>query len=170
MDDSFADFVHTRASSLVRTAHLLTGDRGHAEDLVQSSLLVAYQSWGKIREPASAEAYVRTILVRRVISWRRRRWRGELPTEHVPEPGTPAEDGIVERVSLWPQVLRLPERQRAVLVLAYYEDLSEAQIAEVLGCSVGTVKSHRARGLRSLRQSYDPAAADAHGRDREEAQ
>jgi len=169
VDDSFVEFVHTRAASLLRTAYLLTGDHGHAEDLVQSSLLSACQSWGSIRDSASSEAYVRTILVRRAISWRRRRWRGELPFGHLPEHPAPSDDVVEERASLWPQVLQLPERQRAVLVLAYYEDLPETAIAEVLGCSIGTVKSHRARGLRSLRQCYAAGATAEDGRRREEA-
>lgn len=161
VDESFVVFVHARSAALLRTAYLLTGDRGHAEDLVQSSLLAAHGSWSRIREPAAAEAYVRRILVRRATSWRKRRWRSELVTDALPEPRAghdPASrDG---HDSLWPLVLRLSDRQRAVVVLTYYEDLAEAEVARMLGCSVGAVKSHRARALRALRESLgagDPA-------------
>lgn len=160
VDESFVAFVHARSAALLRTAYLLTGDRGHAEDLVQSSLLAAYRSWSRIREPAATEAYVRRILVRRTLSWRKRRWRSELVTDAVPETLGGQEPASSEtHDSLWPLVLALSERQRAVVVLTYYEDMAEAEVARLLGCSVGTVKSHRARALRALRERL--AAGDA---------
>lgn len=147
----FADFVHARTSALVRTAFLMTGDRGHAEDLVQTSLLAAHRTWSSIDEP---EAYVRAVLMRRFLSWRRRLWHGEIPTAELPDHGSPDAD-VEDRLALWQQVLELPVRQRAVIVLAYYEDRSEADIAQALGCSTGAVKSHRARALRRLREQID---------------
>jgi len=153
VDESFVEFVHARSAALVRTAFLLTGDRGAAEDLVQSSLLAAYRRWSRIREPAARQAYVHAILVRQTLSWRHRRWRSEVSTEVMPErTGNEQFSTSDDRWSLWPLVLKLSERQRAVVVLAYYEDYSEADIAGVLGCSVGAVKSHRARALSALRQ------------------
>ncbi len=159
VDESFVEFVHARSAALLRTAYLLTGDHGHAEDLVQSSLLAAYRSWSRIRDPAATEAYVRRILVRRTLSWRQRRWRSELITGAVPEqPGRDEPQSGASHDSLWPLVLQLSERQRAVVVLTYYEDMAEAEVARLLGCS-GTVKSHRARALRALRERL--AAGDA---------
>ena len=157
IDESFVEFVHARSAALMRTAYLLTGDRGVAEDLVQSSLLAAFRSWSRIREPAARAAYVQTILVRQTLSWRHRRGRSDVLMPTVPEPAHTGEWSVSdERTSLWPLVLTLSERQRAVVVLAYYEDLRETDIAAVLGCSTGAVKSHRARALRALRERLTP--------------
>lgn len=153
-DRAFADFVAARSTALLRTAFLLTGDRALAEDLVQESLFAAYRSRARVREFAALEGYVRTTMVRTHISWRRRRSSGEIPSAELPDTGRTQEEPPTLGET-WPAVLRLPPKQRVVIVLSYYEDLSESQIAEQLGCSVGTVKSHRARALETLRRQLD---------------
>jgi RNA polymerase sigma-70 factor (sigma-E family) len=156
-DAAFTEFVATRSVVLLRTAYLLTGDRHLAEDLLQTALVKAYPLWGGLREPRAAEAYVRTAMVRTLINWRQRRaWTRERVAAEPPDVGVaPAGDEIDTRVRLWPVVLTLPPRQRAVIVLRYYEDLTEPQTAAVLGCSTGAVKSHHARAMRSLRARLD---------------
>lgn len=146
--DSFTEFVHARRRALLRTAYLMCGDAHDAEDLVQVALAKAVPRWRRIED--DPEPYVRTILVRENIDrWRRRRWR-ELPSDAPPEHFAPAHDPDT-RVSLHRALGDLAPRQRAVVVLRYLEDLSEAQTARVLGCSVGTVKSQAHDGLRRLR-------------------
>jgi RNA polymerase sigma-70 factor (sigma-E family) len=155
-DDEFADFVAARYRALVRTGLGLTGDIGHAEDLAQSALIKTYLSWGRLREPANAEAYARRTLVRLALRERRRRWRGEISAERMPEPaatvmpGTYREDLALDVRSA---LAALPADQRAVLVLRYFDDQSEADTAQTLGISPGTVKSRAARGLASLRRA-----------------
>lgn len=151
-EEGFARFMADRYPGLVRTAFLLTGDRGHAEDLAQAALLRTFLAWGRLRDPGNAEAYTRTIMARLAIRWGRRRWRGELPVATVDRP--PAEDGTgaVDQADLALRALALlPVGQRAVLVLRYYEQRSEAEIARILRCPPGTVKSRGARGLAALR-------------------
>jgi RNA polymerase sigma-70 factor (sigma-E family) len=159
-DAVFTEFVTTRSVSLLRTAYLLTGDRHLAEDLLQTALIKAYPLWGRIREPRAAESYVRTAMVRTLINWRKRHaWTRERAAADPPDIATPADgDDIDTRVRLWPIVLALPPRQRAVIVLRYYEDLTESQTAEILGCSIGAIKSHNARALRTLRARLDSTA------------
>jgi RNA polymerase sigma-70 factor (sigma-E family) len=149
----YISFVRTRSTALLRTAYLLTGDHGHAEDLVQTALAKAYVARGRIREPRALEAYVRRTLVTTAISWRRKRsWRGERPIgEHVDRSVPAGTDELDERARVWSVVQALPARQRAVIVLRFYEDLTEAQTATVLGCSVGTVKAQAHRALARLR-------------------
>jgi RNA polymerase sigma-70 factor (sigma-E family) len=159
-EEAYAAFVAARWPSLFRTSYLLTGDRSAAEDLLQTALLKAYVAWNRVEAAAAPEAYVRAILVNSLVSARRRRGSAELALAAVPEtPVASHEHGVVERSAMWERVRRLPPRQRAVVVLRYYEDLSERQIAQALGCSVGTVKSQASDALRSLRR--DLAAADA---------
>ena len=151
---SFDDFVATRSTRLLRTAYLLTHDRALAEDLVQTSLAKAWFAWGRI--DGQPDAYVRRVMVNTYSSWWRRRWNGEEATAEVPESGVGArgrtEDGRVDdRTDLWRALARLPRRQRAVVVLRFYEDLSEIETAEILQCSVGTVKSQASRALAKLR-------------------
>ena len=145
----FDPFVATRTQALLRTAYLLVQDEDLAEDLLQTALTKAWFVWEDIEHP---EAYVRRVLVTTSASWWRRRWTRELPTAHLPERAVPAaaspED---ERQDLWHAVGLLPRRQRAVVVLRYLEDRSEAETAELLGCSVGTVKSQCAKALAKLR-------------------
>ena len=148
----FHDFVVTRSPALLGTAYLLTGDRHRAEDLVQSALAKALRHWSRIRQQGTAEPYVRRIMVNEQRSWLRARRVREYPVAELPERadtgGDPA--GISERDAVWRALQQLPPRTRAVLVLRYWEDRSEAESAELLGCSVGTVKSLASRGLRRL--------------------
>jgi len=146
--DDFEAFVAARYGALLRTAYLLTGDHHDAEDLLQQALVKAVGAWGRIT--GDPEPYVRTILVRQNISrWRRRRWR-ELTTDAPPETAV-ADDGTEDRIALHRALGVLAPRQRAVIVLRYYDDLTEVQTAEALGISVGTVKSQTRDALRRLR-------------------
>lgn len=148
----FDDFVAARSGALLRTAYLLTRDHALAEDLLQTALTKAWFSWAKIE---SHEAYVRRILVNTYTSWWRRKWNGEQPTQELVEGSVDhPEEGAHD---LWTALGRLPRRQRAVVVLRYFEDLTEAQTADLLGCSVGTVKSQTSKALAKLR--IDPAVA-----------
>ena len=147
-----------RRSALLRTAYLLTGDHHGAEDLVQSTLIKVVPKSSRIRD--CAEPYVRRVLAREAVSrWRGRRWR-EITTDVVPE--TPHQDNI-ERISLLEELRRLSPRQRAVVVLRYFDDLTEADTAAALGISVGTVKSHTRDALALLRvqESDDERSAAA---------
>lgn len=155
-DDEFAAFVAARYRALVRTGLLLIGDSGHAEDLAQSALIRTYLAWGRLRDPANAEAYARRTLVRLALRARQRRWIGEIAAEQVPERGAsmptgPGQDDLVLDVRR--ALAALPAGQRAVLVLRYLDDQSEAETARLLGISPGTVKSRTARGLASLRHA-----------------
>ena len=156
-DATFDDFVAARSRALLRTAYLLTHDHALAEDLLQTSLTKAWFAWRRIE--GDAEPYVRRILVNTYASWWRRTWNGEHPTDDLPERAA-AEAGA-EPTDLWQAMARLPRRQRAVVVLRYFEDLTEAQTADLLGCSVGTVKSQCSKALAKLR--IDPALAEAEG-------
>lgn len=154
-DDEFAEFVAARYRALVRTALGLTGDLGHAEDLTQSALIKTYLSWGRLRDPANAEAYARQTLVRLALRERQRRWHGEISSDPIPEPpglipGNEHEDLALD---IRRALAALPLDQRAVIVLRYLDDQSESQIAQVLGISRGTVKSRAARGLIGLRKA-----------------
>ena len=159
---SFEDFVRARSGSLLRTALLLTGQRAEAEDLVQIALERAYRHWPGICRSEGPERYVRTILARASAErWRRlaRRPERAMPAaEHGPvEPDRTNE--IADRDYLLWALAALPPRQRAVLVLRYFDDLSEAETAQMLGCSLGTVKSQTARGLARLRVTADSPTA-----------
>jgi len=163
-DASYVDFVSGRWPALFRLAYLLTGSQERAEDLLQSVLMKAYASWGRIHRMESPDAYVRRMLVNGAISAGRRGWRREHPTGRVPD--TPVgghEQQYVDRDALWSIVQGLPPRQRAVVVLRFYEDLSESEIARVLDCSPGTVKSQASDALRSLRRTLvtTPEGGDA---------
>jgi RNA polymerase sigma-70 factor (sigma-E family) len=152
---SFEDFVCARSSSLLRTALLLTGrNRADAEDLLQIALERAYRHWPKLCREDEPERYVRRILVNASADrWRRRARRHEEPMPAAgTEPAVP--DGtalVVDRQYLLGALAQLPPRQRAVLVLRYFDDMSERETAQLLGCSLGTVKSHAARALAHLR-------------------
>ena len=154
---TFDDFVAARSRALLRTAYLLTHDHALAEDLLQTSLAKPWFAWGRV--DGNPEPYVRRILVNTYASWWRRKWNGEHPTEDLPE--RVAEEPGAEPTDLWRAMERLPRRQRAVVVLRYFEDLTEVQTAELLGCSVGTVKSQCSKALAKLR--IDPALAEAEG-------
>jgi RNA polymerase sigma-70 factor (sigma-E family) len=158
----FREFVAGRSTALLRTAYLLVGgDWALAEDLLQAALLKTYLSWGRIRDKQAVEAYTRTILATTATSWWRRRSSGERATGQLPEGIDPDRTaGVDDRDQLWRIVRALPPRQRAVLVLRFYEDCSEAEIARTLGLSVGTVKSHTSRALASLRVALDTMGAN----------
>ena len=149
-DAEFTEFVHASWASLYRTAYLMLGDRGEAEDLVQTTLAKTYASWSKVRAVEAAPAYARTVLVNTASSWfRKKSWRNERPTETLPDHHH--ESDLTNRPALIDALAQLPPRQRAVIVLRYYEDLSVAQAASALGCSEGTVKSQTSDALGRLR-------------------
>jgi RNA polymerase sigma-70 factor (sigma-E family) len=153
-DAAFVDFVETRGTSLLRTARLLCASGSDAEDLVQTALEKAYRHWDRIEKDGNPEPYVRRILVNTVISKeRRRRVLQEIHVAAPPERPAPAgTDGVELRGELMAELRTLGPRQRAVVVLRYWEDMSEKDTAKVLGCSVGTVKSQAARALEQLRR------------------
>ena len=161
-DADFSAYLAARQPALLRTAYLLTGQRADAEDLLQVSLAKLYLAWDRVRDRESVDAYVRRIMVNEQNSLWRRAWkRRELAVDEVPEqaPHTDRpDDGSSD--ALWSFVQSLPKKQRAVVVLRYYEELSEAETADVLGISVGTVKSQCSRALAALREraprSLDP--------------
>jgi RNA polymerase sigma-70 factor (sigma-E family) len=154
LDSEFVAFARRRGPHHLRTAVLLTGDWHTAEDLVQTCLAKLYRVWHRLDTDVDPDGYLRRMLVNTQRSWWRARWRQEAPVEVVPDRAIEG-DGQ-ERHALADTVRRalaaLPVRQRAVLVLRYFEDLSEAQVADLLGCSVGTVKTHTSRGIRRLRE------------------
>ncbi|WP_028644568.1 SigE family RNA polymerase sigma factor [Nocardioides sp. URHA0020] len=160
MSASYEEFVAARGPALFRTAYLLTGSRADAEDLVQVSLVKLFVSWSRAARAKSVEGYARRVLVNAYISGRR-------PARHTREhlvsspPDVAMRDPEVDTaLTLWPHVRALPPRQRAVIVLRYANDLSEADIAHALGCAPGTVKSTAAAALATLRQRM----ADQEGR------
>lgn len=150
---SFDEFLAARSGALLRTAYLLTHDHALAEDLLQTALTKAWFAWDRIE--GRAEPYVRRILVTTYASWWRRRWNGERPADELPDRG---QTDAVEDTDLWTALGRLPKRMRAVVVLRYFEDLTESETAQLLGCSVGTVKSQTSKALAKLR--IDPALAE----------
>jgi RNA polymerase sigma-70 factor (sigma-E family) len=158
--EGFARFVEGRRRALLRTAWLLTGDWALAEDLVQTALARSWPRWERIRRGGDPEFYVRRVMVNTWASWSRRRWRGERPSGTVPDgqaPGDMAAE-VAVRVAVRAALGSLTARQRAVLVLRVFDDLSEVQVAQVLGCAVGTVKSTMARAVARLRE--DPRLAE----------
>ncbi|GAB3836534.1 SigE family RNA polymerase sigma factor [Micromonospora andamanensis] len=147
-----AEFVASRAPALMRVAYLLTGDLGDAEDLLQSALAKTIPRWGSIRH-SDPEGYLRAVMYREQVSWwRRLRRRREVPIgtsdSGVRDSSADADLRLALRAALW----QLPPRQRTVVVLRYYEDLPEARVAYLLGCSVGTVRSRTHRAITRLRQ------------------
>ena len=164
VDAEFRQFVSARSAALLRTAYLLVGDWAHAEDVLQTALTKTYLAWRRLGEIEAVEAYARRVLVTTATSWWRRRWHGERPTAVMPDRPTPdVIEAHIERQVLWRYVHALPARQRAVLVLRFYEDLTEVETARVLGVAVGTVKSQCARALATLRarlaaEGVEPAA------------
>ena len=153
-EEDFRSYVVARSPALLRTAYLLTGHRADAEDLLQTTLAKAYLAWDRIRERDAVDGYVRRVLVNTHTSFWRRRKVDERPTDVLPERAgrdDTADSDLHD--ALWTALAGLPKRQRAAVVLRYYEDLSEAATAEVLGVSVGTVKSTTSRALSRLRAS-----------------
>jgi RNA polymerase sigma-70 factor (sigma-E family) len=153
--DGFREFVAGRSRALLRTAWLLTGDWASAQDLVQTALAKTWPAWSRIRRTDDPEVYVRRVLVTTYATWWRRRWRGESPAAELPETSAAPDDydEADRRAVVAAALATLTRGQRAVVVLRYFDDLTEAQTASVLGCSVGTVKSQHARALAALRAS-----------------
>jgi RNA polymerase sigma-70 factor (sigma-E family) len=152
-DEEFQAFMRGRWSAMVRLAYTLTGDQGHAEDIAQAAFARAYAAWGRVSRAGNPDAYVRTIVIRENSKrFRRARVPEDLRAD-VPERGTPAgDDDLADRTALHEALRLLGPRQRAVIVLRYWLDLSEAATARELGCSVGTVKSQASRALATLRE------------------
>ena len=151
-EDRFTDFVRAHSGPLFRSAYLMTGDYQRAEDVLQSALVRIYQRWPRIEAMDHPVGYAHKVVMSQAASWWRRRSSHEaaLPLGHEPAWNGRVED-VDEHERVWRAVLSLPKRQRAVVVLRYYEDLTEAQTAAILGCSIGTVKSHTSRALGNLR-------------------
>lgn len=149
---TFEEYVATRGRALWRSAWLLTGDAQRAEDLVQTALVKCWQHWDRIAADGAVDGYVRRALMTTFLDWRRRRWSGEVATADLPDVRSWDAD-LAGRQDLLAALARLPRRQRAVIVLRFYDDLTEAQTAAALGINVGTVKSHTARALAALRTS-----------------
>lgn len=163
----FEQYVMARWAGFHRLALLLTASESAAQDLVQVTLEKTYVAWPKISVMASPDGYVRRIMVNTLVSTHRlARNRHEVATAAPPEHGAPSEEeGVLDHALLWPLVCALPTRQRAVVVLRYYEDLSEQDIADVLGCAVGTVKSTAHDAMTALRRGI-AAAPVTEGSDR----
>ena len=148
----FESWLTAREPALQRTAHLLTGDVHTAQDLVQNTLAKLYLAWDRLSDIGNIDAYARKILVNEHRSaWRRPVRRREQVTDRVPDRPAPAPEYEDRRDAVWRFVTSLPPRQRAVIVLRFYEQLTEPEIADLLGISLGTVKSQSSRALASLR-------------------
>jgi RNA polymerase sigma-70 factor (sigma-E family) len=161
-DDEFANFVNGRFTALQRFGYFLTGEWHLAEDLVQTSLTKVWFHRKSLRSGNALESYTRTVMVNTSAQWWRRKWKGETPTENLPELASPSEFGTVEdRDQLLRVLATLPVRTRAALALRYFEDLPDAEIAKIMGCSATTVKSNVSRGLARLRERHLLADTDS---------
>ncbi len=151
--DEFARFVEARERALQRTAWLLTGDWALAEDLVQTALARSWPRWDRITRRDDPEIYVRRVMVNTWLTWRRRRWRGESASEALPDRAAPGDVAaeVAMRELCRDLLSKLTERQRSVLVLRIFDDLTETQVAQILGCALGTVKSTMSQALAKLR-------------------
>lgn len=162
MPESFEQFVTARDAALWRSAWMLTGDDRLAEDLLQTALAKSWPAYDRVRRHGgSFEAYVRRALVTTYATWWRRKWRGETPMAEPPSAVAADEtETLAQRRDVMAALATLSPRQRAVVVLRYFDDLTEAETAQHLGCSIGTVKAHHARAIRSLRGSPLLAATE----------
>jgi RNA polymerase sigma-70 factor (sigma-E family) len=162
-EERFAEFVRANTASLFRTAYLMTGDYQRAEDVLQAALVRVYQHWPRIDTLDQPVGYARKVVVNQSASWWRKRSSHESPLKATDEPAWDGRmDDVAEHERVWNAVLSLPKRQRAVTVLRYYEDMSEAQIAETLGMAPGTVKSHSHAAVRRLAELLgEPVPAPA---------
>jgi RNA polymerase sigma-70 factor (sigma-E family) len=152
-DEEFREFVAARSPGLLRLGWLLTGDYQLAEDLLQTALVRAWPHWRRVTADGSPEAYVRRVMVTTYATWWRRRWRTEVPHGQLPDRAAAGDAYAVTelRAVVLRALAELPPKQRAIVALRYYEDLSEYQIARILGCSPGTVKSQASKALAKLR-------------------
>ncbi len=164
----FEEFAASRLPAVLRFAGVLTGDRALAEDLVQEVLIRAVKRWDQIDRLDRPELYVRKMIVNEYLSWRRKSWRllpkgtaAEVDDRLTPDHAV----GHAERDALRTELAKLPRRQRTVLVLRYYEGLSDSGIAELLGCTPGTVRGYAARALATLRVDLSRTPSDAVGRE-----
>ena len=156
VDAEFREFVSSRGRSLLRSAYLLTGNLADAEDLVQSALAKTYQAWDRIEDRKALDGYVRRAMVNTHISWWRRRRVDEYPTDEIPDqPVADMSANSELHDTLQRAIDRLPQRMRAAVVLRFFEDMTEAEVAEVLGVSQGTVKSTVSRAVAKLRTDAD---------------
>jgi RNA polymerase sigma-70 factor (sigma-E family) len=151
LDEGFRTFMHGRWPAMVRLAYALTGDQGHAEDLAQTAFAKAYASWPRVIRAGNPDAYVRQIVINENNNRFRKRRVRELSTDNLPDTSIPGID-LANRAALLDALKILGPRQRAVIVLRYWLDLTDAETATTLGCSVGTVKSQASRALATLRQ------------------
>ncbi|MEU8128247.1 SigE family RNA polymerase sigma factor [Micromonospora sp. NPDC049049] len=155
---TYEEFADTRLAPLLRYAVMLTGEPHQAQDLVQETMVRVQLNWRRVARADSPERYVRRMLTNQYVDWRRGSWvrrvllRGE-PDASVPMPTDHAQSAV-DRDQVWSWLSRLPRRQRAALVLRYYEDLPDVEIADILGCAVGTVRSSISRALATLRAEY----------------
>ena len=158
MAETFEEYVKVRGAALVRFARVLAGDRHRAEDLVQDVLSRVYLRWGRITRSDEPDVYVRQAIVNAARSWWRRRSSRETPTDLGQHLDRTAAGELaveaVERDAMLRRIRRLPQRQREVIVLRYYEDLDDATIATIMGCSEPTVRTHAMRALDTLRKHY----------------
>ncbi|MBV9097838.1 MAG: SigE family RNA polymerase sigma factor [Frankiaceae bacterium] len=156
---AFDEFVAISSPRLLRAAYLMCGDWGFAEDLLQDALVKTWLRWSKLEHQSAAESYTRTVLLRVVIRASKRRWTGERSTETLPDRvGTDEHARYDERDRVMRALATLPVRVRAMVVLRFFEDMTEAQIATAMDCPLGTVKSSLSRGLAVLRQSEGVAS------------
>jgi RNA polymerase sigma-70 factor (sigma-E family) len=155
---AFSEFVEARSHALLRTAYLMVGDHQLAQDLLQEALIKTLTAWPRLRDPEKVDAYARRTVVTTAITWRRRRSFHERPAEFLPDAPDPDQtENLATHQLLIAHLRGLPPRQRAAIVLRYYEDLTLAQTAEIMDCSVGSVKSHVSIGLSKLRERMGPA-------------
>lgn len=161
--EEFTAYVAAYSPRMRRTAFLMCGDWQKAEDEVQTALVKLYLSWDRVRARQSLDSFVRTTLVRALIDERRRPWRREQSRAVVPDRATAESMAVEDRLTVRAALARVPQRQRAVLVLRFYDDCDVAETARMIGCSEGTVKSQTARGLARLRELLaicEPSSAD----------
>jgi RNA polymerase sigma-70 factor (sigma-E family) len=151
--DGFAQFIEARESALQRTAWLLTNDWALAQDLVQTALARSWPYWGRIRRGDDPEVYVRRVMVNTWATWRRRRWKAEEPSGMLADRADSGDMAaeVATRVAIRQLLAALTERQRTVVILRLFDDLPEAQVAQILGCAVGTVKATLSQALTRLR-------------------
>jgi RNA polymerase sigma-70 factor (sigma-E family) len=151
---AFAEYAEACSVAMFRTAFLMVGDHQLAQDLVQEALVKTLMAWPRLNDRENLHAYTRRIIVTTSLSWRRRRSFHERPVEVLPERhGPDLADAVVSHEEMMAALGTLPPRQRAAIVLRFYQDLTEAQTAEAMGCSVGAVKSQVSAGLRRLRET-----------------
>ena len=163
-DPAFRDYVRSRSRALLRTAYLLTGNVADAEDLVQSALTKIYVAWDRIQDHSAVDGYVRRAIVNTHISWWRRRRVEEYPTDEIPDQAVVDQPEVSDmEESVRRAIDRLPQRMRAAVMLRYFDDMTEAEVADVLGVSLGTVKSTVSRAVAKLRidTELQPELADS---------